>query len=238
MNPTPVRRLGLQGGRLIVVGDIHGCYDGLQELLARLAPSDADVVVAAGDIVRKGPDPVRCVQLWLDRGYHAVRGNNEEKILELSGTRLRKFILPRADRRLMARSDLIESIRAWPLVIDFSTEKISVVHGGILPGMSVDEAAHDKAVATSLRYIRYEDGRWVRVPKGKDRAFDALWPTVYRGDRLLLYGHTPLERPRIDPNAIGLDTGCVYGGELTAAVFALGAWTFTAVKARRAYARR
>src|SRR5215212_9572932 len=44
-------------GRLIFVGDIHGCYDELRELLGRVAPTAADVVISVGDMVRKGPNP-------------------------------------------------------------------------------------------------------------------------------------------------------------------------------------
>jgi diadenosine tetraphosphatase ApaH/serine/threonine PP2A family protein phosphatase len=52
----------------------------------------------------------------------------------------------------------------------------------------------------------------------------------------VLYGHTPGREPKRDKQALGLDTGCVYGGSLTAAVFTDGEWEMVSVKAKRQYA--
>lgn len=228
-------------GRLIVVGDIHGCIDELHALLDRLAPSTGDIVVSAGDIARKGPRPDLCLELWRARGFLAVIGNNEEKLLAFARRNIfRRWLLPSADRVLLRRPDLMEYIRGWPVVIDIPAARAAIVHGGLLPDMELAErdirAFRHELIR--LRFIRREGDRWVAVAKGRQIASDVLWPVEWRGERTVLYGHTPLRAPRVDERAIGLDTGCVYGGDLTAAVHQGGEWRLERVPARRAYARR
>ena len=87
-----------------------------------------------------------------------------------------------------------------------------------------------------LRWIRKQDGQWRPVGKEKKRKEDVLWSEKWRGDRVVIYGHTPLREPKRDKQALGLDTGCVYGGSLTAAVLTDGEWETVSVKAKRKYA--
>jgi serine/threonine protein phosphatase 1 len=221
-------------GRLIVIGDIHGCFDELRELLSRVAPDPDDVVVSVGDVVTKGPAADRCLDLWRERGYHGVQGNNEIKLLDRARPLLRLF----ARDEVLHRKDLLAYIREWPLVIDFPSEAVTVVHGGFLPQMHVarEDIERERDVIPELRWIRKQNGEWRPVPKEKKKKDDVLWAEKWRGDRFVLYGHTPLREPRRDKMALGLDTGCVYGGSLTAAIYDSGDWKTTSVKAKRKYA--
>jgi diadenosine tetraphosphatase ApaH/serine/threonine PP2A family protein phosphatase len=222
--------------RIVFIGDIHGCYAEVSELLSVIGVNKDDIVVSVGDLVRKGPEVVRVVELWRERGYLAVLGNNEEKVLRAS--RNGGSASSPGDQAVLARRDLVDYLAALPVVIDFPKQQLTTVHGGLLPDMSVthrDVEAH-RAVLVKLRYIRREGDAWVVVPKGEERPGDRLWPQEWRGDRYVVYGHTPLVDPRFDDQALGLDTGCVYGRRLTAAVWTSGSWTLHAVKARRAYA--
>ena len=223
------RAVDAPAGRLIFIGDIHGCYDELADLLDRVAPSDRDVVVSCGDIVRKGPAVERCLDLWRERGYLAVLGNNELRVLRYGPLR----------RMFSIRGDLLDYIRTWPLMIDFERENISAVHGGVLPGTDVSASTihAQRTVVYRLRYVRKDRDAWRMVPKGQQREGDKLWAEVWRGNRTILYGHTPLRAPRFDKKAIGLDTGCVYGGMLTAAIHQDGEWNTVSVKAHRQYSR-
>lgn len=225
------RALNAPKGRLIFVGDIHGCYDELVELLDRVAPSSRDIVVSVGDIVYKGPQPDRCLELWRERGYLAVKGNNEIKLLH--HTLFRFF----SHDPVLKRRDLVRYIKSWPLVLDFADAGITAVHGGFLPQMDVtpDDVKRERNVISELRWIRKTNGQWKPVPKEKRKKGDVLWSEKWRGDRFVVYGHTPLRQPKKDAQALGLDTGCVYGGALTAAMFD-GKWTTVAVDAKRKYA--
>jgi predicted phosphodiesterase len=221
-------------GRLIFIGDIHGCYDELRELLARVAPAANDVVVSVGDVVTKGPAADRCLDLWRERGYLAVQGNNEVKLLESAYPLLRLF----SRDRVLRRGDLLQYITSWPLVLDFPAAGVAAVHGGFLPQMQVNakevEQARDEII--ELRWIRKKNGEWKPVPKEKKKKDDVLWSEKWKGNRFVVYGHTPVREPKFDAHAVGLDTGCVYGGALTAAIFADGRWTTESVKAHHRYA--
>src|SRR5262245_33579167 len=66
-----------------VIGDVHGCYRELCELLDRLAPASDDRLVFVGDLVIRGPENAAVVKLFLDgplRGATVLLGNNEAKI--------------------------------------------------------------------------------------------------------------------------------------------------------------
>ena len=226
----------MPGARLVIIGDIHGCYDELVELLDRVAPRADDVVVSVGDVVQKGPAAARCLDLWRERGYLAVKGNNEIKLLHSAHPILRFF--HRQNRDVLRRGDLLRYIGGWPLVIDFPNEQAAIVHGGFLPDMRVtpEDVERNQHLIDHLRWIRRKNGEWTAVPKEKRKKSDVLWAEKWRGERTLVYGHTPVPEPRFDRCALGLDTGCVYGGSLTAAVYANGEWTTTSVRAKKKYA--
>ncbi len=219
--------------RHIFIGDVHGCFDELTALLARLEVSADDVVIAVGDLTRKGPAPDRCVELWIERRYRSVLGNNDAKMLARAKHRASRLFASRSDRRILQRRDLLEEIARWPLLIDVPEIGVLVVHGGMLPN-----GDHPREAALELRHIRREDDRWLMVPKGLEKPGDPFWSEVWDGDRIIIYGHTPREEPKVDRRAIGLDTGCVYGGKLTAAVFEkAGEWRLVDVRAGRRYSR-
>lgn len=175
---------------IYVVGDVHGCLAELETLLDELDPSADDLVVFVGDLVRKGPDNHGVVDLVRSSpNMLSVRGNNEEKIIK--GTKAVDD-LTRAD---------IDWIRNLPVAI--SWEGALVVHGGVDPRMDLsDHTVDDLQNTRSLS------------PGGSyDRPF---WWETYEGPQQVFFGHTVMEEPAVAEYALGLDTGCVYGGALTA----------------------
>lgn len=223
--------------RTIVIGDIHGCLDELIALLDKLALSESDRVVSVGDIVRKGPDPVGCLDLWKQRGYLAVQGNHETRVLDRRGQLLQRYFGD--DAPLLRRLDLIEWMEKWPKFFRFEEERIIVVHGGVLPegldAMSSDAREH---WLPRLRYVRRTPDGWQPMSKSESAPDDQFWTSLWNGPETVVYGHTPRSALQRDPFAIGIDTGCVYGNALTAAVFEESDWSFVSVKAKRAYAAR
>jgi len=223
--------------RTIVIGDIHGCLDELMALLDKLAPAEGDRVISVGDIVRKGPDPVGCLELWKERRFLAVQGNHETRVLDRRGHLLQCYFGD--DSPVLRRSDLVEWMREWPKFLRFNKEQIIVVHGGILPnGIDAMGDSEREHWLPRLRYLRHVLSGWQPVSKSESAPGDQFWTSLWDGPETIVYGHTPRTALQRDRFAIGIDTGCVYGNELTAAVFDPSGWNFVSVKAKRAYAAR
>ena len=226
--------------RHVFIGDIHGCRDEVTDLLRRIRLSSDDVVVAVGDLVRKGPFAREVVGMWMTNGHLSVLGNNDAKLVTRARSPLRRIVAPATDRRVMRDRAAMQWLAARPLVLDFADIGVAAVHGGVLPNgehFTTDLVPRDAAL--ELRHVRRgADGTWRQVPKGREQDGDRFWAEVWSGDRMIVCGHTPRREPRVDRAAIGLDTGCVYGGKLTAAIFdARGRWTLEQVAARRRYSR-
>ena len=175
---------------IYVVGDVHGCRETLEELLDRLDLSADDLVVFVGDLVRKGPDSKGVLELVRARpNFYTVRGNNEQKLIDG-----RKSIDSLTDSDL----DYLESL---PVII--SWDDVAVIHGGIDHRKPVAE--HTLTELLNNRSL---------VPDGSyDRPY---WFETRRESPRVFFGHTVLAEPFVTDYAVGLDTGCVYGGQLTA----------------------
>lgn len=209
--------------RTIIVGDIHGCFDELAELLDRAALRDDDRVVSVGDLVTKGEKSREVLDLFMaDARLDAVLGNHDLALLRY--WRGESHTLKSAQRKTAAELEdgkerYARYFDSLPLMIDLGSHL--VVHAGVRPGVPLEAQTADDL--TALRTL------------GADRASHegTPWYEVYRGEKTILFGHWPASAPRRGECAIGLDTGCVYGYELTAYVVETG--EFISVRARRAY---
>lgn len=240
--------------RTICIGDVHGCIDELRELLAKLRLGPYDRVVFLGDLIDRGLDPVGVVRLIraLGRRASCVLGNHDEKALRwrlreeqrlLTG-RPNKMEPPTPERRVeweaLSPADL-----AWlgtlPITIDLGNNWIAV-HGGFewkrpLATQKKDRAIRCRFVDQLTGEMRNQDGKsdpWVKPPGTDDWA--ERWT-----ETSVVYGHAvhSLSKPRVDRHPStecwGIDTGCVFGGMLTALV--LPTKEIVQVRAERQYAK-
>jgi serine/threonine protein phosphatase 1 len=174
---------------IYVVGDVHGSRASLEELLETIGLNDDDLVVFVGDLVRKGPDSPGVIDIVRDDPrLVSVRGNNEQKIVRGD-----------TDPDWLRDGDraYLESL---PVVISF--DDALVVHGGIDPERPLGEHTIDDILT-------------MRAPHG-DGYNGPFWYDDYDGPYRVFFGHTVHDRPLEREYAVGLDTGCVYGGTLTA----------------------
>lgn len=194
---------------IYIIGDVHGCLDAFQRLLAKLEIEENDLVICVGDIVRKGPDSAGALSLVRDReNVLSVRGNNEQGLID--GTK--------SDPAL--DDDDFEYIESLPLAISF--DDALVVHGGINHRKAVEEhGTTDLLEMRSLTGSGYDRPYWFETRSERPRVF---------------FGHTVLSEPFASPVAVGLDTGCVYGGRLTA--YDWDAETFVSVEPTETYRDR
>lgn len=192
-----------------VIGDVHGCRETLDALLEKLDSGPDTMLVFVGDLVRKGPDSAGVVEFVRTHDNAvSVMGNNERKLVDGE-----KTVPALTDDDLAYLADL-------PLVI--SWEDTLVVHGGIDPRKPVP--GHTREEILTFRSLG--DGGYER-PYWFERHCTA--PRVF-------FGHTVLAEPFATPGAVGLDTGCVYGGQLTAYRWSTG--EFLAVEPEETYQSR
>lgn len=210
--------------RTIIIGDVHGCFAELLELLRRADAKRSDRIIFVGDLITKGPASVEVLDLVQNRANcEAILGNHEYTLREsYCGRRCRLDAVHRDVIREMGKDYArhMKWISQLPSYVDLG-EHI-VVHAGLRPGVSIRRQSR-----RDLAFLRTLEGR----PESRG---GTPWFERYRGRKIAIFGHWVFDRPLIRPHAIGIDTGCVYGGSLTA--FVLPDGLVLQVRARRKYA--
>jgi len=218
--------------RTLIVGDIHGCREEVEDLLEESGWTQDDQLVSVGDLVAKGPDSRGVVRLWRELDALAVRGNHDQHCLrwwEAQSAGEEPPKLRRTHQRVA--ETLCDDDWAWlsalPLWIELDAHDALVVHAGLLPDRPLED--QDPYDLMNMRSILADGTASRSYEEGTPWA--ALWP----GPRLVVFGHDAVRGLQTRPHAIGLDTGCVYGGWLT------GVWLpsrdLVSVPARAAYAQ-
>lgn len=175
---------------IYVIGDVHGCLAELKALVEKLSAGPHDLVVFVGDLVRKGPDSRGVLEFVKERpNMCSVRGNNEQKLLDGDAE------LPELG------TEHLEYVESLPVVITW--DDVAVIHGGInhrkpVSDHTVDELLNMRSLAPEGGYNR---PYWFETRQKYPRVF---------------FGHTVLSEPLEREWAVGLDTGCVHGRQLTA----------------------
>jgi hypothetical protein len=215
--------------RTIVVGDVHGCVDELRDLMRTVGYSPGDRLVMVGDLVAKGPDSHGVLQLLREEGALAVLGNHDAHAL---AARDRKEEDLKPERRQVL--DTLEAkdwayLEGLPLFVRLGPEREGepdtvVVHGGVVPGVPIEQQEREHLL--TLRSIR-ADGKPSKKIEGKP------WAAVWKGPERVVFGHDAVRGLQQERMATGLDTGCVYGGKLTALL--LPERRLVSVSARRSY---
>lgn len=210
-------------GRRIVVGDIHGCYDELMELLEKVGIGDDDRVFSVGDLITKGPKNKEVLDLFMtDARFSTVIGNHDLALRrKWNGEEIElKPAQKETHKELKAEKDAYVSFfNRMPFMIDLGTHL--VVHAGVRP--NVELYSQTTSDMTQIRTLGANPESDEGTP----------WYHVYHGEKIILFGHWPAPEPRRGRNAIGLDTGCVYGYNLTA--YIIEDDEFVTAKAKKAY---
>jgi hypothetical protein len=206
--------------RTIIVGDVHGCRGELEALLDRVAFASGDRLVFVGDLVARGPDSLGVLDVARRTGAIVVRGNHEQKLLDWRQARTAWLRGEAAAKPPIGRMhrDLARSLRPvdWslletsPIFVDLPEHGARIVHAGLVPGIAMEA----QSPQTMMRI------RTVRVPLRRGKSENRLWGACFAGPPQVVFGHNAAPGLQLHPWATGLDTGCVYGGWLTAMVLA------------------
>lgn len=216
--------------RTIIVGDIHGCFDELLALVQRAELRPEDHLVSIGDTVVKGPDPHSVLEYLTSRpNTTCLQGNMEVEMLEVTfGDNGAEPTVNQAETLQILGDDWkrhSQAMKKWPKYLDLGD--YLCVHAGIRPGLPID-----KQVTRDLTQIRR-----IRIGSaacGPSRS--GPWWQFHFGPKVIVFGHTVMPEPMKRKWAIGIDTGCVYGGQLSALV--LPERKIIQVEAKKTYATR
>lgn len=198
-------------GNIYAVGDIHGCLDKLERLLAKIDPDPMrDQLIFLGDYIDRGPSSYEVVAYLISLKKRMpetvfLKGNHEEMFLQyLSGIERHLFLTNGgkatldsymknkacADESLIP-PDHLQFFSALGLY--YQTGDYIFVHAGLREGVPLESQ-------------KSEDLLWIR---------DAFIASDYDFGKRVVFGHTPFSIPLVQPNKIGVDTGAVYGNRLT-----------------------
>ena len=205
--------------RTIFVGDVHGCVAELCELLAKLAfDASVDRLLLTGDAFSRGPEPLAVWQVIEDLQPEMVLGNHDDRLLsqlrDYGDGKTPKFRHADQESVFSALRPVSGKLRTWlesvPLYI--LEEQFLLVHAGINPELGLDKTSREEFLT-------------IRTWPPRKGIEGRRWHDRYDGDtegRILIFGH---DAPgglvvRSDsagsPYLVGLDSGCVYGRELSA----------------------
>jgi protein phosphatase len=215
-------------GPFDIIGDVHGCLDELKELLTKLGyavgpegvtPPAGRKTIFVGDLVDRGPDTPGVLELVMNMvaAGHAlcVRGNHDDKLnRKLRGRDVSiTHGLEQSLQQLEGRPpEFIERVRVFldglPTHLVLDGGKLVVAHAGLKANLQgrVSDRVRAFALYGETTGESDEFGLPVRLN----------WAAEYRGKATVVYGHTPTLNPEWVNRTICIDTGCVFGGALTA----------------------
>jgi protein phosphatase len=218
-------------GPFDIIGDVHGCFDELCDLLGELGYTVSEVngqfslatppgrrLIFVGDLVDRGPQTPNVLrfasQMVASAQAFCVPGNHDIRLMKALRGKEMPLTWGLGESLEQIAQEPIDFKPAMAKFIDgmvshyvFDDGKLVVAHAGLPEAMQGRGSGKVRDVA-----IHGEK-------TGETDAFGDVryvWAADYRGKALVVYGHTPVAEPVWLNNTVNIDTGCVYGGRLTA----------------------
>ena len=199
--------------KVFAIGDIHGCIGKLEKMISLIKlDEERDTLVFIGDYIDRGPDPKGVVDYVIDlktrvKKVICLQGNHEQMLLNyvchdedkdlflLNGGRATLSSYGYGEMPGRTKITLPDNHMEFfqSLLPYYETETNIFVHAGLRPGVPLEEQTT-------------KDLNWIR---------DEFTGSSCDFGKVVVFGHTPMAKPLIQPNKIGIDTGAVFGGLLT-----------------------
>jgi serine/threonine protein phosphatase 1 len=204
--------LSTMKGRLIAIGDVHGCHEEMEDLLTLLNPTADDKILFLGDLVNRGPDSHRCIEIARSIGAQSLLGNHELRLLRYRLTGDRTILHPvDHDTLKQLQTEDWNYLSSMHLYYHDEGSDTVFVHGGFLPdrpwySQPASIVTRIQVVGPTPKQIRRAD-----APPNSP-----LWADLWKGPPFVVYGHIPSQEVIRRPWSLGIDTACAGGGKLTA----------------------
>jgi serine/threonine protein phosphatase 1 len=198
-------------GRIFAIGDIHGFLNKLRELMAKIDPDPLqDELVFLGDYIDRGPQSKEVIDYVLEIKEKYPRsvfliGNHEFMFLE--------YLTNRKEPWTFLLNGGIETVHSYELIGDDPEANLPADHYAFFNSLKPYYETED--------YIFVHAGLRADVPLQEQTLDDLLWirrefiESTHDFGKLVVFGHTPVPRPLMHHNKLGIDTGAGYGGMLT-----------------------
>jgi protein phosphatase len=215
-------------GPFDIIGDVHGCYDELIDLMIDLGYVESDglykhpagrKLVWVGDLVDRGPktpEVLRLVMNHVNAGVaYCVPGNHDAKLLKWLNGRdvtIAHGLQESIDQLQLEtpgfRNDVKKFLDALISHYVFDGGNLVVAHAGLR------EEMHGRGSGAVREFCMYGETTGEIDEFGLPVRYN--WAAEYKGKAMVVYGHTPVPEPQWLNRTIDIDTGCVFGGRLTA----------------------
>ncbi|MEM6272533.1 MAG: polynucleotide kinase-phosphatase [Bacteroidota bacterium] len=240
-------------GPFDIIGDVHGCREELIELLKKLGytvapggiqmgiydevtPPSGRKALFVGDIVDRGPDSPGALKLVMSMVRAGVGlwapGNHDDKLCrKLQGRNVKlqhglaETMQQMENEPPRFHEEVRDFIRELPTHLVLDEGRLVVAHAGIKEHMQGRETGGIKS------FCLYGETTGETDEFGLPIRYN--WAENYRGAATIVYGHTPIPRPEWLNRTVNIDTGCVFGGKMTALRYPEK--QFVSVDARREY---
>ncbi|HPI91570.1 MAG TPA: metallophosphoesterase family protein [Deltaproteobacteria bacterium] len=203
--------------RTFAIGDIHGCPDKLEDLISAMDPQPEDRIVFLGDYVDRGEGVVEVIDalIGLAGRFDCIflRGNHEDMFLS--------FLEFGNNKTVFYANGGLRTVESYARPDSYvSADQIA----RRMPDAHRDFFSHLRWYHEDENYIYAHAGLKPGVPVAEQDRHDLIWirdefiSTPTGIPKKVIFGHTPFARPLVKTDKIGIDTGAVYGGCLTAVV--------------------
>lgn len=229
--------------RIIFIGDVHGCLNELQGLLNKVRFDPAsDRCIIVGDLVDRGPYSVDTVKWCKGNNIEVVLGNHDDKYVRYHQHALleqetgKKNPMSLGINKEIIYNGLVETgLLGWlaelPTYINIPEINTCVVHAGVLPtSPQIKASEHPRRTHLYMRFVEPTTAKMLALDVEHEQPKGSVhWTEIYNGKENIIYGHHAhsFTNPHVtlhesNIRTIGIDTGCCFGGTLTALLIEQG----------------
>jgi serine/threonine protein phosphatase 1 len=243
--------------RHIIIGDVHGCLEELKELITKISIDSTDILYFIGDLIDRGPDSSGVVKyvhsLSTQNNLILILGNHEEKFLRYVIQKKSKKILKKNSSKIEEFELLLKNIDKDDLKFlsnsyinyNISSFNICLLHAGIPENSRIDLSFNNKYSPELLKSdkhfelifkTRFLDENGLFISADNNDPNRVFWADSYDGRYgKIIFGHHAMisDKPIEFKNAINVDTGCVFGGYLSACITnQISSYEFISIKSK------